>query len=368
MFRQLSIGKFLLVGAAAAMVVAACGGSTGGSPSASPVDVGSGSITGSGATFPKPFYDKAFYDYMARYPQVTVNYGGGGSGQGIKDFQANTVDFGASDVPMGDADVTKAGGAGSLVQIPTTLGVVSIAYNVSGVSTLKLDGPTLASIFLGNIKNWNDPAIAALNSGTTFPNKAINTVHRAEGSGTTYHFTDYLSKVSPEWKDATKSPSKQISWPTKAQQTSATGNAAVAQAITAQDGSIGYVELAYVVQNSMKQAALKNAAGKFVTASVDGATAAASSNTSVSPSNFSITNAPGDTSYPIAAFSWVFLRTSYSDANKGKAIAYLFKWLVTDGQADGKALQYAGLPSSVQTLGLSNLKLIKAAGTAVLSS
>jgi phosphate transport system substrate-binding protein len=360
----MSIGRFLLVGAASAMVVTACGGPTAGSPSPSPVDVGSGSIIGAGATFPKPLYDKAFYDYSQKYPQVTVNYPGGGSGAGISQFIANTVDFGASDVPMAASDITKAGGPDVLTQIPTTLGVVSIAFNVSGVSSLKLDGPTLAGIFLGTIKNWNDPAIAALNPGSTFPNKAIKVVHRSDGSGTTYHFTDYLSKVSPQWKDTTKSPSKSISWPTG---TGQSGNAAVAQQITAEDGTIGYVELAYVVQNQMKQAALKNAAGKFVTASVEGATAAAATNTSVSPTNFSITNAPGDTSYPIAAFSWVILRTSYSDANKGKAIVNLFKWLVTSGQAEGKDLQYATLPSAVQTLAVNNLKTIKAGGSAVLS-
>jgi phosphate transport system substrate-binding protein len=367
MFRLWSFRRLLLFSAAAAMVVSACGSNnTAGSPT--PVDVGSGALTGTGATFPKPFYDKAFYDYAAKFPQVTVSYPGGGSGQGVKDFQAGTNDFGASDVPMNDADVAKAGGPSALVQIPTTLGVVSVAFNVSGVDKLNLDGPTLANIFLGKIKNWNDPAIAALNSGTTFPNKTITTVHRAEASGTTYHFTDYLSKVSPEFKDATKSPQKQISWPPAATQASASGNAAVAQAITSQDGAIGYVELAYVVQNNMKQAAIKNAAGKFLTASVDGATAAAASNTSLSPSNFSITNAPGDKSYPIAAFSWVFLHTSYSDAQKGKAVVYLFKWLTSPaGQAEGKDLQYAPLPTAVQDYALTNLKLVKAGGNTVLS-
>lgn len=368
MFRLSSFRRLLLLSAAAAMVVSACGSNTAGSPSSSPVDVGGGSLTGTGATFPKPFYDKAFYDYSAKYPQVTISYPGGGSGQGIKDFQAGTNDFGASDVPMGDADVTKAGGPSSLVQIPTTLGVVSVAFNISGVDKLNLDGPTLANIYLGNIKSWSDPAIAALNSGTSFPNKTIVTVHRAESSGTTYHFTDYLSKVSPEFKDATKSPAKQISWPVKAQQVAQSGNAAVAQAITSQDGAIGYVELAYVVQNNMKQAAIKNAAGKFLTASVDGATAAAATNTSLSPSNFSITNAPGDSSYPIAAFSWVFLHTNYTDAQKGKAVTYLFKWLVSPaGQAEGKDLQYAPLPTAVQSYALTNLKLVKAGGTTVLS-
>jgi phosphate transport system substrate-binding protein len=345
------------------MVTAACGGSTGGSPSPSPVDVGSGSLVGAGATFPGPFYTKAFADYTAKYPQVTINYQPVGSGAGIKQFQAKTVDFGASDVPMGSADITTAGGPDSLTQIPTTLGVISIAFNVSGVNSLNLDGPTLANIYLGHIKNWNDPAIAALNSGTTFPNKAITVVHRADSSGTSYHFTDYLAKVSDEWKSKV-GVAKAVSWPTGV---GGQQNAGVAQDVQSTDGAIGYVELAYVVQNSMKQAAIKNVNGKFVQASVAGATAAAGTNSSVSPTNFSITNAACDACYPIAGFSWVILYTSYSDATKGKAVVYLFKWLVTDGQTEGSDLQYAPLPSAVQQLALANLKLIKAGGSAILS-
>jgi phosphate transport system substrate-binding protein len=295
---------------------------------------------------------------------VTVNYQAVGSGAGIKQFQAKTVDFGASDVPMSAADIATAGGPDTLTQIPTTLGVVSIAFNVSGVNSLNLDGDTLAGIFLGTIKNWNDPKIAALNSGTTFPNKAITVVHRSDGSGTTYHFTDYLAKISSDWKTQTGSPAKSIKWPAG---TGASGNQAVAQAISSTDGAIGYVELAYVVQTGMKQAALKNANGKFVQASVEGATAAAATNTSVSPTNFSITNAACDKCYPIAAFSWAMLYTSYSDAPKGKAVANLFKWLVTDGQKEGTDLQYAPLPSAVQQLALTNLKTIKAGGSPAIS-
>lgn len=344
------------------MVTVACGGSTGGSGTPSPADVGSGSLVGAGATFPAPFYQKAFADYSAKYPQVTVNYQPVGSGAGIKQFQAKTVDFGASDVPMGSADITTAGGDGALTQIPTTLGVVSIAFNISGVSSLKLDGPTLANIYLHHITNWNDPAIAALNTGTTFPNKAITVVHRSDGSGTTFHFTDYLSRVSDEWKSKVGN-AKSVSWPTGV---GGSGNQAVAQAVQSTDGAIGYVELAYVVQTGMKQAALKNANGKFVQASIDGAKAAAATNTGVSPTNYSISNAACDECYPISGFSWVFLFTNYTDAAKGKAVVYLFKWLVTSGQSDGTDLQYAPLPSAVQQLALSNLKLIKANGTAIL--
>jgi phosphate transport system substrate-binding protein len=356
--------RALLVGIAAAMFAAACGSSGSGAVTPTPIDVGSGSLTGAGATFPDPFYKKAFFDYMAKYPQVTVNYQAIGSGGGVSAFQKGTVDFGASDVPMSAADQAKVpGGADAMVQVPTTLGVIAVTYNLSGVSKLQLDGPTLANIYLGHISKWNDPAIAALNSGVTLPNSAIQVVHRADASGTSYHFTDYLSKVSDEWKTRV-GVGKAVSWPAGV---GATQNAGVAQQVTSTAGAIGYNELAYVVQANMSQAYLKNADGNYLQASVAGATAAASHNTSVSPTNFSITNEPGATSYPITAFSWVFLYTAYSDATKGKAVVYLFKWLVTDGQSDGTSLQYAGLPSAVQSLALANLKTVQAGGKAVLT-
>lgn len=364
MLRLSSMGRMLLVTGAAALLAAACGGTNGsGGASPSPVDVGQGSLTGAGSTFVAPFFQKAFFDYNAKYPQVSVNYQAVGSGAGIAQFQAKTVDFGASDVPMGSSDITKAGGSDALTQIPTALGVVSIAYNISGVSSLQLDSATLAGIFLGHIKNWNDPAIAALNTGTSLPNKAISVVHRSDGSGTTYIFTDYLAKVSDEWKSKVGT-AKSVSWPTGV---GGSGNQAVAQAIQSTDGAIGYVELAYVVQAGMKQAALKNANGKFVQATTAGGTAAAGTNTSVSATNFSITNAACDACYPIAGYTWTILSTSYSDAGKGKAVVYLFKWLVTSGQSDGTDLDYAPLPPAVQQLALTNLKLIKANGAAILS-
>jgi phosphate transport system substrate-binding protein len=357
------IGRAVLVGVAAAMFAAACGGTTASGPSPSPVDVGSGTLIGAGATFPEPFYSKAFFDYTAKYPQVSVNYQSVGSGAGIKQFIANTVDFGASDVPMAGADIASAGGPDTLTQIPATLGVISVAYNLSGISKLQIDGATLANIFLGHIKKWNDPALVATNSGVTLPSSDIQVVHRSDSSGTSYHFTDYLAKVSSEWKSKV-GVGKAVSWPAGI---GASGNQGVAQGITSTAGAIGYVELAYVVQTSMTQAYLQNVNGKFVQASVAGATAAASQNTSVSPTNFSITNEPGDTSYPIAGFSWLIVRTSFTDAAKAKAVVLMLKWLVTDGQADGASLQYAPLPASVQQLALTNLKLIKANGTPVLT-
>ena len=358
MLASSSTGRALLVGVVAAIVAAACGGTT-----TSTEDVGSGALTGAGATFPDPFYKKAFFDYSAKHPQVTVNYQAVGSGAGIQQFIAGTVDFGASDVPMGSADIAKVnGGASALVQVPTTLGVISIAYNLQGVSKLQLDGATLANIYLGHIKTWNDPAITALNSGVNLPSSAIQVVHRSDGSGTTYHFTDYLAKVSDEWKTSV-GVAKSVKWPAGI---GGSGNQGVAQAVSSTAGAIGYVELAYVVQTGMSQAYLKNASGKFVQASVAGATAAAASNTNVSPTNFSITNATGDEAYPIAGFSWVILPTSVSDAKKGKALAYLFKWLVSEGQSEGTSLQYAPLPKAVQDLALNNLKTIKANGQVAL--
>ena len=349
-----------LAALAAALVAVACGSTSTAGPGST--DVGSGNLVGAGATFPKPFYDKAFYDYTSKYQNVKINYQGVGSGAGIQQFINNTVDFGASDVPMGASDIASAGGASVLTQIPTTLGVISVAYNLSGVDKLQLDADTLSRIFLGTITKWNDPALMALNTGVNLPSSKITVVHRSDGSGTTFHFTDYLSKVSADWKSQVGN-AKSVKWPVGI---GASGNQNVAQTITQTAGSVGYVELAYVVQTNMHQAYLKNANGKFVQASVAGATAAASQNSSASPTNFSITNEPGDESYPIAGFSWVILRTAY-DASKGKAIVYLFKWLVTDGQSDGSDLKYAPLPSAVQQLAITNLKAVHAGGNAVLS-
>src|ERR1700693_3959341 len=252
MFRVTFIRRLLLAGVAAAIVGTACGGS--GTTSQAPPDVASGSLTGAGSTFSAPLFQKAFYDYSAKYPAVTINYQPVGSGAGIQQFIKNTVDFGASDVPMGSADITSAGGPDTLTQIPTTLGVIAIAYHLAGVSKLQLDGPTLANIYLGHIKKWNDPALVALNAGVTLPSTDIQVVHRSDSSGTSYHFTDYLAKVSDEWK-AKVGTAKSVSWPAGI---GGSGNAGVAQSVTSTAGAIGYVELAFVVSAHMTQAFLKN--------------------------------------------------------------------------------------------------------------
>ena len=348
---------------AVALIMVACGGSAS-TPTATPptVDIGSGNLNGAGATFPEPFYTQAFYQYNQKYPNISVNYQAIGSGGGIKQFTAGTVDFGASDVPMTAAELTAAGGDASLVEVPTILGVESIAYNIASVSKLQLDGPTLANIFLGKVKTWDDPSIAAQNSGVTLPSKPITVVHRSDSSGTTYQFTDYLGKVSADWKSG-PGVGKSVSWPAGI---GASGNTAVAQAVKSTDNAIGYVELAYVIQTHMQQAYLKNSAGKYLQASIAGATAAASKNTNVSPTNFSITNMDGDTAYPIASFSWVFIKKAISDSAKGRALVYLFKWTVTDGQSFGTPLDYAPLPAQVQTYALEQLKTITVSGAAVL--
>jgi phosphate transport system substrate-binding protein len=350
---------------AAAIALVACGGAaSGGASTPTPqADVGSGQLQGAGATFPEPFYTKAFYAYNQKYSQVSVNYQAIGSGGGIQQFTKGTVDFGASDVPMTDQEVQAAGGPDSLVELPAIIGVEAISYNLPGVDKLQIDAPTLAGIYLGTIKKWNDPAIQALNVGAKLPNTDITVVHRSDGSGTTYGFTDYLSKVSPDWQTKV-GKGKSVSWPVGV---GASGNQGVGQQVKTTEGAIGYVELAYVIQSNLQMASLKNKAGKYVAASLDGATAAAATLTGVSPTNFSITDASGDKAYPIASYSWVILRKDQTDATKGKAVANLWKWVVTDGQQYGKDLQYASLPKDTQDFALSQLKKITSGGKPILS-
>lgn len=342
------------------LLVGACGGGT--SSTTTEADVGSGNLTGAGATFPEPFLTRAFYAYTQAHPKVTVNYQAVGSGAGIQQFTKGTVDFGASDVPMTASEIAAAGGPDTLVQFPETLGVVAIAYNLPELARLQLDGQILARIYLGQVKRWDDPALQALNPAVKLPAKDIIVVHRSDGSGTTYAFTDYLAKVSPQWKSQVGT-GKSVQWPAGI---GASGNQAVAQGVQQNEGAIGYVELAYVLQARMQMAYLRNQAGKFLQATVDGATAAAAQNKQLSPTSFSIVDQPGEQSYPIASFSWIILRKEQTDPAKGKALVYLFRWLVTDGQALGKPLQYATLPKDAQDLAIATLKSVTVAGKPVL--
>jgi phosphate transport system substrate-binding protein len=257
------------------------------------------------------------------------------------------------------------GGREAVIQIPTTLGTVSLAYKLQGVGDgqLKLTPELIAGIFVGNIKNWNDQAIGAVNSGVKLPNQPIQVVHRSDGSGTTYIFTDYLSKISADWKSKVGT-GKSVAWPTGQ---GAKGNEAVATTINQTPGAIGYVELAYVLQTGMTQAKLKNADGNFVLPSSGGATEAAKSKPNVSPTDFSIVNAPGKDSAPITGYSWAMIYKEQTDRVKGQALVDLLYWLVIpEGQKYGVDLNYAKLPDNVSRADISTLKTVTSGGTALL--
>jgi len=352
----------------ASILLAACGGTTATNTPATgagaPVPPAA-ALQGTGATFPAPFYDAARFAYNLKYSQVTVNYNPLGSGAGISALTKKVVDFGASDVPMNPTELTAAGGADAVVQIASTLGTESLAYNLSGVSNgqLKLTPQTIAGIFLGTIKNWNDPALAADNSGVTLPNQAISVVHRSDGSGTTYIFTDYLSTVSADWKSKV-GKGKSVSWPVGQ---GAKGNEAVATTIKQTPGAIGYVELAYVLQTNMTQASLQNHDGKFVIPSPEGATAAAGQYLSINPTQFSIVDAPGPKSAPISGYSWLMLYKDQADKTKGTALVDFLDWLVSDGQQYALNVHYAGLPANIVKDDIISLKTVTSTGTTLLN-
>ncbi len=303
-------------------------------------------LTGAGATFPYPIYSKWFNEYAAK-TGVKINYQSIGSGGGIKQLSEQTVDFGASDAPMSDSDMAKAKG-GPVLHIPTVVGVVALAYNLPGLAQpLKLTGPLLADIFLGKVTKWNDPRIAAINPGVTLPNQDILVVHRTDGSGTTYIFSDYLSSVSPAWKTA-PGKGKELQWPVGL---GGKGNEGVAGQVKQTPGAIGYIELAYAKQNALPTALLQNADGKFVAPAADAATAAADGAVARLPANtdyrVSIVNAGGATTYPIASFTWLLIYKNQPNAAKAKKLADFVRWALTDGEKDAAALDYAPLPPSL---------------------
>lgn len=354
--------------AGAAVLLAACGGNSGannpstGSTAPTPP---AASLTGAGATFPFPFYNAAFFAYHQKFSQVTVNYQSVGSGAGIQQLTKKTVDFGASDVPLKTSEADAMGGSDKVVQIAGTLGTVSLAYNLPGVSNgqLKLTPKTIAGIFLGTIKKWNDASIAADNRGVQLPDQAIKVVHRSDGSGTTYILTDYLSNVSPEWNSG-PGTGKSVNWPVGQ---GAKGNEAVATTIQQTPGAIGYVELAYVLQTNMTQAALQNKDGQFVIPSPEGATEAATNFPNVTPTNFSIVNAPGKKSAPISGYSWLMLYKEQADKTKGTALVDLLYWLVTEGQQYGTNVHYAKLPASIVQNDIKALKTVTSGGSTLLN-
>ncbi len=318
------------------------------------------SLTGAGATFPQPMYIKWFDEYHKAHPEVQINYQGGGSGAGIRQATEGTVDFGASDGPMNETQLgdfkTKRAGAEAL-HFPTVMGAVVPIYNVPGVSTaLKFTPVALAGIYLGTITKWNDKAIADANKGVKLPASDIVVVHRSDGSGTTYIFTDYLSKVSADWKakvGANTSPN----WPTGLGGAQSPG---VAGLVKQTEGSIGYVELLYAVQSNLAYGSVQNASGEFVSASLAGVSAAAAAAAANMPDDFrvSITDAKGKGVYPIASFTWLLIPSKIADPAKKKVLVDFLKWMLNDGQNMTEALTYAKLPKEVVAKELKSISKI----------
>jgi len=310
-------------------------------------------INGAGATFPYPIYSKWFDEYAKVDPSARFNYQSIGSGGGQKQILAQTVDFGASDGPMSDENLAKA--PGKLLHIPTVAGADVVAYNLPGNPTLKFDADTIAGIFLGNIKKWNDPKITALNAGVSLPDKDIVVVHRSDGSGTTYIWTDYLSKISPEWKSKVGTNTS-VNWPTGI---GGKGNEGVAGQIKQTPGALGYVELIYAIQNKMPYADIKNSAGSFVKPTLESITAAMATAQIPDDFRFSITNAPGENAYPIAGATWLLVYQQQKDATKGKKLVEFLKWAQKEGEKMAKDLDYAPLPEDLQQRVLKRIDEIK---------
>ena len=299
-------------------------------------------LTAAGATFPYPIYSKWFSEYSAAHPGVEINYQSIGSGGGIRQVTSGLVDFGASDMPMTDEMLGSS--KVKLVHIPTVLGAVVPVFNVPGVSNIKFSGPVLADIYLGKINNWSDPRIAKDNPGLRLPDQKIIVVHRSDGSGTSFIFTDFLSKVSKEWAGG---PSKGTSpaWPVGV---GGKGNEGVAGLVRQLPGAIGYVELIYALQNNISFGEVENADGKWVKASIAGVTAAAASIKQM-PADYriSITNAPGANSYPISSFTYLLIPAHAANAANGRVIKDMLSWILTSGESEASALSYAPLPKNL---------------------
>jgi phosphate transport system substrate-binding protein len=312
-------------------------------------------INGAGATFPYPIYSKWFSDYNKLHPNVQINYQSIGSGGGIRQLSAGTVFFGATDGPMTNEQIFAAGFP--VLHLPTVLGGVVPVYNVGELGELRFSGAVLADIFLGKITKWNDPALRALNPGTSLPNLDITVVHRSDGSGTSYIWCDYLSKVSPDYRK-TVGVATSVNWPVGV---GAKGNEGVAGLVKQQPGAIGYVELIYALQNKISFGAVQSAAGEFVRASTETVTNAAAAAGAAMPKDFrvSITNAPGPNVYPISSFTWLLLNTSAGDNVRSRAMVDFVRWALTEGQKYAAALGYAPLPKEVVAMELEALKKVK---------
>jgi len=301
-------------------------------------------LNAAGATFPYPIYSKWFDVYHTAHPNIQINYQSIGSGGGIRQLQGGTVDFGASDMPLSDDQLSQF--KVKVLHFPTVLGAVVPTYNISGVSAdLNFTQKALAGIYLGTITKWNDPEIANANKGVNLPNADIVVVHRSDGSGTSFIFTDFLSKVSDDWKNKVGKGTS-VNWPVGL---GGKGNEGVTGLVKQTPGSIGYVELIYALQNNIPFGKVQNAAGKFLKADLSGVTAAAAGAAKDMPDDFrvSITNAPGAAAYPISSFTWLLIPAQIPDAAKRDAIKDFLKWMVADGQTYNEALSYAKLPKPV---------------------
>jgi phosphate transport system substrate-binding protein len=313
-------------------------------------------INGAGATFPAPIYQKWFGEYHTAHSGIQINYQSLGSGAGIAQLTAGTVDFGASDMPMTDAQIAKL--PAKSFHFPTVLGAVVPTYNVPGVTqALKFSPETLSAIFLGTITKWNDPKLVKDNPGVSLPNKDIVVAHRSDGSGTTFVWTDYLSKISPEWKSKVGSGTS-VQWPTGL---GGAGNEGVAGLVKQTPNAIGYVELIYAAKNKMAYGSVKNAAGAYISASTESVSEAAAGAAKAMPADFrvSITNAPGKGAYPISSFTWLLVPAKFADASKGTAMKGFIQWMLADGQKEAAADFYAPLPKEVVALELKQLALVQ---------
>ncbi|MDI3341003.1 MAG: phosphate ABC transporter substrate-binding protein PstS [Sphaerobacter sp.] len=318
-------------------------------------------LTGSGASFPDPIYQRWIEDYRSVAPGVTINYQSVGSGQGKNDFINGVTDFGGTDAFMTDEELARAPGT---LHIPTVLGAVTLTYNLPGVEGLRFSGPTIAKIFLGQVTSWNDPAIAADNPGVELPDQDITVVHRSDGSGTTAIFTDYLSKVSDEWASRVGSGTA-VQWPVGI---GAEKNPGVTAAVQQTPGAIGYVELIYALANDLPAPAIQNAAGNYVEPSLESVSEAAAGFLAELPDDLrvSITNPPeGENAYPIAGFTWILVRSEYQDEAKAQALTDFLYWALTQGDASARELHYAPLPDPVRKLAIEKLGQVKVNGVPV---
>jgi phosphate transport system substrate-binding protein len=340
------------------MLLSACGGGStagNGTPTAVPCPQTT-SLTGAGSTFVNPLFSKMFNAYASVGCQIEVNYQSVGSGAGITQLLNQTVDFGATDTPMTDAQLAQSKN-GNVLHIPVTIGAVAVSYNLSGVTQpLKLDGDTVANIFLGKITFWDDPAIAATNSGVTLPHQAITVTHRSDGSGTTGIFTNWLAAVSTDWKNGPGAGTT-VNWPVGV---GAKGNDGVANAVKTTAGAIGYSELGYALSNNIPVASIKDHDGDFVAPSLDSAKAAAASITTIPDDlRFFFVNAPGQGAYPITGFTWALVYTTQVDADKGQAVADTMWWVIHDGQQYSTALNYVPLPANIVQKGEAKIKAMQ---------